>query len=86
MMTPAALTRLTGINDFVLEQLRNGRPAGDIIAQLQVLHRASFTCRLSTNTLRAGGITATCTWSKTDGLLDAWRRNAMSRILMAAQA
>ncbi len=78
-MKPAQRMHLHRIVEFVENALRADHPATEIIATLVAQHRATYTCRPHTNTLRVAGVTATCTWSKDTGLLDGWRRNAKLR-------
>lgn len=52
------------------------------ILHLQANHGATLKLSPSTNTLRCAGVSATCTWSTDDGLLKAWRKNAIKRLGM----
>lgn len=85
-MTPKALEKLKAVQEVVWKAVEKGNLPADIIAVLVRDHGARLTLRPHTNTLRAGGVTATCTWSKDKGLLDAWRRKASHHIIMAQMA
>ena len=75
-MTPAMRGRLQAAFDHVLAKLGEKMEPATIIAELVGQHRASFRAIGSTYTLRVAGVQASCTWSKDDGLLKAWRNNA----------
>lgn len=80
-MTPVMLARLQAASDIVLDELRKKTPAKYIIDALVKDHRA-FYRRGNTNELRVAGVTATCTYSPDDVLLDRWKRNATIKIAM----
>jgi hypothetical protein len=79
-MKPEAVDRIERIYDQISLAKRVGKSSADIIASLVARHGATYTCRPCTNTLRVAGVTATCTWSKDEGLLSAWKKNATVRI------
>ncbi|SCW55990.1 hypothetical protein SAMN02927924_01351 [Sphingobium faniae] len=83
-MTPTMRARLQDAMAFVLEEIRNGSDAADIIAALVGNHRAHFR-RGDPNTLRVAGITASCSYSAGAVLLDRWRGNATVKLMEAAQ-
>lgn len=82
-MTPVMLARLQAASDYVLAEVAKKAPAAEIIAGLVAHHRAFFR-RGNTHELRVASVSASCTWSDGDGLLDAWRRNATVRIATEA--
>lgn len=85
MMTPKQLERLNAAFDFLLAGRRSGVTASEIIAGLVAVHGATFhKHRSNTNQLRCAGVTATCTWSYEEGLLSAWKNNALVRIMREA--
>lgn len=59
--------------------LSDGLDHADIIANLVKDHDGKFNTRTGTYTLRLAGVTGTCTYSATSGLLASWRRNAEKR-------
>jgi len=79
-MTPAMRGRLQAAFDHVLARLGEKMDPATIIAELVGQHRASFRDVGSTYTLRVAGVQASCTWSKDDGLLKAWRKNAIAKL------
>lgn len=79
-MKPEAVDRIERIYDLITEAERAGQRSANIIATLVAEHRATYTCRPTTNTLRVAGVTATCTWSTDAGLIDGWKKNATVRI------
>ena len=84
-MSPATFARLQKALDYVLAQ--DGKmPAAAIIDALIRDHGASYSTTSSTNSLRCGGVQATCTWSRDTGLLAAWRKNAVNRTAMEAMS
>lgn len=81
-MTPAKRQKLEAAWDWATAQLQVGTAPIDVITGLQEHHGATYTVRACTNTLRCAGVTATCTWSKDQGLLTAWRKNASQKLIM----
>ena len=79
-MTPAMRARLQAASDMVLEQIGNGAQPGEVIDKLVAVHGATYKTDASTNSLRCAGVNATCTWSRTEGLLNAWRRLATIKL------
>ncbi|HEX7821079.1 MAG TPA: hypothetical protein VF463_10720 [Sphingobium sp.] len=74
------LARLKAVLGMVLAEEVWGTPAADIIRRMVAEHGGSYRVAPTNNTLTAGGVSATCTWSKDVGLLAAWRRNATVRL------
>lgn len=83
-MTPVMRARLEAASDYVLTERRNGVPAGQIIAGLVDQYRATFR-RGDPNILRCAGVTASCTHSDGQALVDRWSGNATVRIAMENQ-
>lgn len=79
-LSPAMHDRLSKAADFVFLALREGSSAADVIDGLVRDHRASLKLRPDGNRLTCAGVTASCTWSKDDGLLKAWRGRATERL------
>lgn len=79
-LSPAMHDRLGKAADFVFVALRDGSSAVDVIDGLVRDHRASLKLRPDGNRLTCAGVTASCTWSKDDGLLKAWRARATERL------
>lgn len=63
----------------------NAAVAARTLEFLQRDHGATVRFEASTNTLRCAGVSATCTWSKDQGLVKAWLRNAAARLAKAEQ-
>ena len=84
-MTPTMFTRLQKASDFVIQELEKSTPAEDIIKALVEQHHATLRLRAAGDTLRCAGVTGSCTWSRSDGLLSAWRKNATIKIAMENQ-
>lgn len=80
---PSARERLQAAADYVGNHKRS-HSAEMIIAGLVAQHSATFRRSPTTNTLRVAGCQATCTWSDTDGLLDAWRGRATLKLMQLA--
>lgn len=57
-----------------------GKTALAVIELLQAEHGASYKTAPTTNSLRCAGVSGTCTWSETDGVLASWRSNAARRL------
>lgn len=79
-LSPATLDRLGKAADFVFLALRDGSSPAAVIDGLVRDHRASLRLRPDGNRLTCAGVTASCTWSKDDGLLKAWRARATERL------
>lgn len=73
--------RIQAAADTIGEARRAGTAPAAIIDTLRRNHAAAYRVGASTNTLRVAGITASCTWSKDTGLLDAWSRLATVRLM-----
>lgn len=78
-MKPAALERLQAAADLVSNGTRAARSAIDIISDMQTLHGATYGLKGGAYLIRCAGISATCAWSRDEGLLQAWNRNATLR-------
>lgn len=85
-MSPKQLERLNAIFDFVDAERGKKTPAEQIIAGMTERFGATYNCRAWTNTLRAGGVSGTCTWSRDEGLLNAWKNNALVHIMRGPDA
>lgn len=83
-ISPTKIAKLQAANDYAGEQLRLGTAAGDIIAGLVRDHGARFEDRQDPYRLRCAGVAASCTWSKSDGLLGNWQKTATSRLMKSA--
>lgn len=81
--SPATLDRLGKAADFVFLALRDGSSPTEVIDGLVRDHRASLRLRPDGNRLTCAGVTASCTWSKDDGLLKAWRDRATIRLALS---
>lgn len=81
MMSPKQFEKLNAAFDFVAKARGEKVDAGTIIAGLVGTFGASHVCRSWTNTLRCAGVSGTCAWSKDEGLLNAWKNNALVRIM-----
>lgn len=81
-MTPVKRQKLEAAWAWTTTQLQAGATPIDVITGLQEHHGATYTLRPCTNTLRCAGVTATCTWSKDQGLLAAWCKNASLKLIM----
>jgi len=80
-MTPVMLARLSAASDFVLDEIRKGTAAEEIISALVADHRAFFR-RGDPTVLRVATVTASCTHDAGSYLLDRWRANAVNKIVM----
>ena len=85
-MSPKQLEKLNAAFDFVAKARGEKVDAGAIIAGLVGTFGATHVCRPSTNTLRCAGVSGTCTWSEDNGLLNAWKNNALVRIMRENEA
>ena len=79
-MSPAQRAQLQQAADMVAAMLRPDVAPAAIIQRLVEQHGATYRTG-NTHLLRCAGVTATCTWSKDKGLLEAWRKNATLRIM-----
>lgn len=79
-MKPAALERLQAVADLVSDGTRTARSAIDIISDMQTLHGATYGLKGGAYFIRCAGVSASCTWSRDQGVLQAWNRNATLRI------
>ena len=79
-LSPATLDRLGKAADFVFLALREGSSAAEVIEGLVRDHRASLRLRPDAHRLTCAGVTASCTRSRDDGLLKAWRARATDRL------
>lgn len=79
-LSPAMLDRLGKAADFVFLALRDGSSAAEVIDGLVRDHRATLRLRPDGNRLTCAGVTVSCTWSKDQGLLKAWRERATLRL------
>ena len=77
---PFHLSGLQYIAARVERDVSDRKAAQDIIEDLVAYFGADFNRTGSTNVLRCGGATGTCTSSADIGLLDSWRRCAARRI------
>jgi len=75
------LARLQAAAKAVGDALTVKQTPKQVIHLLVTEHRGSLNLRAWTNTLRVAGVTATCTWSQDEGLLEAWRKNATLRLM-----
>ncbi|WP_308815538.1 hypothetical protein [Sphingomonas sp. GV3] len=80
-MSPASRIRLQAAFDHVLLRASDHMDAATIIAELVGQHRALFRSSGVTNSLRVACVQATCTWSKDEGLLAAWRKRAIAKLM-----
>lgn len=78
------LARLQAAFDYAGARARQGATPATIIAELVEHHRGRFIPGAQTNALRVAGVAASCTWSKGEGLLDAWKRLASVRLMEPA--
>ena len=62
------------------DDLARGSSAGRIISKMIAERIATIKTSAGGNTLRARGVTGSCTWSVDAGLLASWRRNAAKRL------
>lgn len=79
-MRTGKLGRLQEAADRVASLTRDDVTPAEIIARLVEQHGAIYR-QGDPHRLRCAGVTATCTWSKDMGLLEAWRKNATIRIM-----
>lgn len=79
-MTPTMLARLKAATDYVMAEISKKTDDAEILAGLVRDHAATY--RSGAGTLRCAGVTASCTWSSTSGLLNAWRKNATIKLPM----
>jgi hypothetical protein len=79
-MAPRTLEQLRKIADFVLAESRKGATASEIIAQMVSIYGAKHRLVAGAWSLSAAGVGASCTWSRDEGLLKTWYRNATVRI------
>lgn len=88
MTMPATLKRrakLQAAADYVADRLRAGDHALRIIEGLVAGHGATHVTGRDPNALQCAGVSATCTWSKDEGLLENWRKNATLRLAEAGR-
>lgn len=60
---------------------RDGARADTVIAGLAIHHGAKWKPRWDASRLSCAGVTATCTWSKDEGLLRNWLNTAGLRLM-----
>jgi hypothetical protein len=80
-MTPVMRARLQAAFDHAGERKREGATAATIINELVRDHRAAFRDGNGTYTLRVAGVQTSCTSSKDEGLLGAWKSRASVALL-----
>ncbi len=79
-MSDPDTTKLTAILAEISDMQDAGKDAAAVIAALQADHGATYKTAPTTNTLRCAGVTGSCTWSETTGVLSSWRANAQKRV------
>lgn len=78
-------TRLAELCSRIREELGAGRDALDLINDLVENEGATYKTAPTTNTFRLAGVTGTCTWSETTGVIGSWVGNAQKRIKAAGE-
>ena len=81
-MTPSMLARLKAATAYVMAEVNKNTVAAEILAGLVKDHKAVIRNQASTNSIRCAGSSASCTWSRDEGLLNAWRKNATIKLAM----
>lgn len=83
-MTPTMLARLRAAMTYVMVEVNKNTEGAAIISGMIEAHSATVKTAPTGNTIRCAGITASCTWSRDEGLLKAWRKNATIKLAMEA--
>lgn len=84
-MTAPDTTRLAALCGRIKAQLDAGRSALDVINDLVADESATYKTAPTTNTLRLAGVTGSCTWSESTGVLSSWVGNAQKRVKAAGE-
>ena len=84
-MTPTMFARLKAASAYVMAEVNKNTIASEILAGLVAQHHATYRVNCDPYLLRCAGVTATCTSSRDEGLLNAWRRLATVKIAMEQQ-
>lgn len=80
-MSPAMRARLDAASAYVMAEVGKNTKGIDIINGLVEHHGATYRTDRDPYLLRCAGVTSTCTTSRDEGLLSAWRRLATVKIM-----
>lgn len=78
-------TRLAELCSRIGDELKAGREAIDVINELVEKEGATYKTAPTTNTFRLAGVSGTCAWSETTGVISSWVGNAQKRIKAAGE-